>query len=150
MRMNVFLKVAAFGLLLPAAAAPAAAQQNFFSNWPAGDSPQEVGKRLAEHFITSPHQGKGTIFYGEVGTWYGALTFAQLTGDNDLRDRLIKKFDPLMPGGAEALFRCRSGWKPRTRSISTTGSRLPTGSGSIRSPTACRTRRATGSTTCIC
>jgi rhamnogalacturonyl hydrolase YesR len=102
MRMNVFLKVAAFGLLLPAAAAPAAAQQNFFSNWPAGDSPQEVGKRLAEHFITSPHQGKGTIFYGEVGTWYGALTFAQLTGDNDLRDRLIKKFDPLMPGGAEA------------------------------------------------
>jgi rhamnogalacturonyl hydrolase YesR len=29
------------------------------------------------------------------------LTFAQLTRDTDLRDRLIKKFEPLMPGGAE-------------------------------------------------
>ncbi len=49
-----------------------------------------------------PHQGKTTIVYSEVGTWYGALTFAQVTNDTDLRDRLIKKFDPLMPGGAEA------------------------------------------------
>ncbi len=59
-------------------------------------------RRCAEHFVTSPHQhNPGTIFYGEVGTWYGALTFAELTHDTDLRDRLIKKFDPLMPGGAE-------------------------------------------------
>lgn len=70
------------------------------SNWPAGVSPQEVGKKLAEHFVVSPHQGS-YVFYGEVGTWYGALTFAQLTADNDLRDRLIKRFDPLLPGGKD-------------------------------------------------
>jgi rhamnogalacturonyl hydrolase YesR len=100
--MNAVLKLAALGLLLPAAAMPIAAQQDYFSNWPAGCSPQEVGKALAEHFVTSPHQhSPGTIFYGEVGTWYGALTFAQLTHDTDLRDKLIKKFEPLMPGGAE-------------------------------------------------
>ena len=61
--------------------------QSYFTNWPAGRSPQEVGKALAEHFVTSPHQhSPGTIFYGEVGTWYGALTFADLTHDTDLRD----------------------------------------------------------------
>jgi len=100
--MKAVLKLAALALLLPAAAIPLAAQQDYFSNWPAGRSPQEVGKALAEHFVTSPHQhSPGTIFYGEVGTWYGALTFAELTHDTDLRDRLIKKFDPLFPGGAE-------------------------------------------------
>ena len=100
--MNGVLKLAALAWLLPAAAVALGAEQDYFSNWPAGRSPQEVGKALAEHFVTSPHQhSPGTIFYGEVGTWYGALTFAQLTHDTDLRDRLIKKFDPLMPGGAE-------------------------------------------------
>jgi unsaturated rhamnogalacturonyl hydrolase len=101
--MKTILKVAAFALLVAATAGYGFAQQDYFSNWPAGRSPQEVGKALAEHFVTSPHQhSPGTIFYGEVGTWYGALTFAELTHDADLRDRLIKKFDPLMPGGAEA------------------------------------------------
>ncbi len=84
--MKAVFKFAALGLFLPALAA--AAQQDYFSNWPAGRSPQEVGKALAEHFVTSPHQhSPGTIFYGEVGTWYGALTFAELTHDTDLRDR---------------------------------------------------------------
>src|ERR1017187_6068754 len=92
--MNVFMKIVALGLLLPAGASTLSAQQDYFSNWPAGSSPKEVGKRVAEHFIPTPHQGTGTI-------WYGGLTFAQLTQDNDLRDRLIKKFEPLMPGGAE-------------------------------------------------
>src|SRR5580693_7689251 len=98
--MKLVSRLAVFALLIPAFAA---AQQDYFSNWPTGRSPQEVGKALAEHFVTSPHQhSPGTIFYGEVGTWYGALTFAELTHDTDLRDRLVKKFDPLMPGGAEA------------------------------------------------
>ncbi len=100
--MNALMKVIALGLLLPAGVATVSAQQDYFSNLPAGSAPQEVGKRLAEHFIPTPHQGNGTIFYGEVGTWYGALTFARLTKDEALRTELIKKFEPLMPGGAEA------------------------------------------------
>ncbi len=101
--MKTILRVGVFALLLAATAVAVSAQRDYFSNWPAGRSPQEVGKALAEHFVTSPHQhSPGTIFYGEVGTWYGALTFAELTHDTDLRDRLIKKFDPLMPAGAEA------------------------------------------------
>lgn len=87
-------------LLMVVGTLVAGAQQGYFSDWPPGSSPQEVGKRVAEHFITSPHQGN-KVFYGEVGTWYGALTFAQLTSDTDLRNKLIKRFDPLLPGGSE-------------------------------------------------
>jgi len=89
------------GLLL-AGAIPLAAQTDLFNNWPTGSSPQEVGKRVAEHFVTSPHQGDGTIFYGEAAAWYGAFTFSQLTHDDALRGKLIHRFEPLMPGGAEA------------------------------------------------
>jgi rhamnogalacturonyl hydrolase YesR len=76
------------------------AQQTDFANWPAGSSPRDVGKGLAEHFVTSPHQ-YGSITYREVGAWYGALTFAEVSGDAALRDRLIARFAPLLPGGAE-------------------------------------------------
>ena len=100
--MRAFLKIVAVGILISGGAAIATAQTDYFSNWPAGSAPQDVGKRVAEHFVTSPHQGSGTIFYGEVATWYGALTFAQLTHDDTLRGSLIHKFEPLMPGGAEA------------------------------------------------
>ncbi len=99
--MNVFSKMIVVALLA-VGASTLVAQQDFFNNWPAGRSPQEVGKRLAEHFVTSPHQVNGPIFYGEVAAWYGALTFAQLTHDEALRTRLIQKFEPLMPGGAES------------------------------------------------
>ncbi len=85
----------------------AVGQEDYFSNWPAGVAPQEVGKRVAEHFVTSPHQylaqPTSTIHYSEVATWYGALTFAKLTHDDALRAELIKRFEPLMPGGAEEI-----------------------------------------------
>jgi len=73
-----------------------------FANWPQGTSPQEVGKRIAENFVVRPHGNLGRpkvprfIIYPEVCAWYGSLTFAQLTGDKDLTQRLITRFDPLM------------------------------------------------------
>lgn len=87
--------------LTPSASAQAGATA-YFSNWPPGTSPEEVGKQLAEHFVTSPHQYTATIHYAEVATWYGALTFASLTHDSALQAELIKRFQPLLPGGAEA------------------------------------------------
>ena len=99
--MKACFKLFALGLLIAAAVATLSAQQDYFSNWPEGRSPAAVGKRLADHFVTSPHQYTPTIHYSEVCAWYGALTFAQLTHDQELTDKLIKKFEPLMPGGAE-------------------------------------------------
>jgi unsaturated rhamnogalacturonyl hydrolase len=71
-------------------------QQNYFTDWPAGTSPKEVGKRVAERFVQSPHQDPKRIIYPEVCVWYGALTFSQLSADQDLSSRLIKRFDLLM------------------------------------------------------
>jgi unsaturated rhamnogalacturonyl hydrolase len=88
------IRVAAVALL--SLTLPAAAQTNYFTDWPAGTSPAEVGKRVAEHFVISPHADPKHIVYQEVCTWYGALTFAQLSGDKGLSAKLIQRFDPLM------------------------------------------------------
>jgi rhamnogalacturonyl hydrolase YesR len=107
LKMNRTLKIS---MLLAAAwilvlAAPLQAQKEF-SQWPAGSSPQEIGKRVVNHFIETPHTNFGRpeppkqITYPEVVSWYGALNFAQLSKDKDLTERLIKRFDPLF--GVEA------------------------------------------------
>jgi len=88
-------------LSLAACSLSAQTPQSYFTNWPAGVSPQEVGKRVAEHFVPSPHHEPGKIHYSEAATWYGALTFASLTHDTALQQELIHRFDPLLPGGAE-------------------------------------------------
>ena len=73
--------------------------------WPKGASPREIGLRVAEHFVATPH-GDGLrarrdqIIYPEVCAWYGALTFAQLTTNKDLTAQLTKRFEPIF--GAEA------------------------------------------------
>jgi unsaturated rhamnogalacturonyl hydrolase len=77
------------------------AQQKEFSKWPAGKSPKEIGKRVAERFVKTPHTNfnrptpPAHITYPETVAWYGALTFAKLSGDSDLTTRLIRRFDPL-------------------------------------------------------
>lgn len=81
----------------------------YFSDWPAGASPAEVGKRVAENVIprkfrfeTMPEKASMGVIYPEVIAWYGALTVAKLTDDTDLSRRLIEKFEPFLrePGSA--------------------------------------------------
>jgi rhamnogalacturonyl hydrolase YesR len=82
------------------AALPDPAAQDYFANWPAGMSPAEVGKRVAAHFVASPHQNPQRIIYPEVCGWYGALTFAHVSRDPELLASVIRRFDPLL--GPEA------------------------------------------------
>ena len=74
-----------------------------FTDWPAGSSPAEVGTRVAENFVARPFQRPtGFIIYPEVCAWYGSLTLARLTANNDLQQRLVRKFDPLFtPDGSK-------------------------------------------------
>jgi len=77
------------------------AQRCYLGDWPHGTSPQEVGKRVAENFISRPldyqaNSRRQYVIYPEVCAWYGSLTVAELTKDNGLRDKLIKKFEPLV------------------------------------------------------
>ncbi len=84
-----------------------------FSNWPPGASPAEVGKRVAENVLprkfryeTMPSKAALGVMYPEVIAWYGALTVAKLTGDSDLKDRLVQKFEPfLTEAGAKHINR---------------------------------------------
>ena len=90
-------------ILIPAFASTPAERLKEFSNWPDGTSPRVIGKRVAENFIVRklraqsdpPKAGSG-IIYPEVCTWYGALSVAQVSRDNDLQARLIRKLDQLM------------------------------------------------------
>lgn len=72
-----------------------------FKNWPKGSSPQEIGKRVSDHYIETPHTNFNrpvpprVITYPETCTWYGALTFAKQTNDKKLLDQLAQRFEPL-------------------------------------------------------
>ena len=67
-----------------------------FSDWPAGTSPSEVGQRLTQKFAASPLDRSGPVGYPVVCMWYGALTFAELSGNKELKSDLISRFNPLL------------------------------------------------------
>ena len=73
------------------------AQTDLLTNFPKGSTPEEVGKRLAYHFVDGKHMlhiGKW-ISYPETFTWNGSLKFAALTKDKKLVKLLQNKFEPL-------------------------------------------------------
>jgi unsaturated rhamnogalacturonyl hydrolase len=104
MRIRSLISIAVLSLLTLAVHVSAQVKQ--FSRWPAGSSPQEIGKRVTERFLSLPHNlstnqaREPYIDYPESVTWYGALTFAQLSRDDGLTSRLIDRFNPLF--GPEA------------------------------------------------
>ena len=80
-----------FAILL--AAPSLASQPKEFRKWPAGTSPEEVGKRVAERFVSTVQVNQTTAIYPAVCAWYGALAFAQQTHDQKLLQQLIRLFD---------------------------------------------------------
>ena len=82
-----------------------------FNSWPQGTSPTEIGKRVANRFVESPHPNFGrstpprSITYPETCTWYGALTFARLTDDTELKAQLVQRFEPLFGDEANLIPR---------------------------------------------
>jgi rhamnogalacturonyl hydrolase YesR len=105
MKMNTVFKVTLIGvliLILPLQSYGQKVKENSdLKHWPEGSSPAEVGKRVAEHFAVSPHFNyfrptpPKSIVYPETCTWYGALTFARLSGDKQLIEKLAVRFEPL-------------------------------------------------------
>ena len=72
-------------------------QSNYFSDWPAGASPKEMGRRLGENFVKRDFEyesGKRPyIIYPEACASYGVLNIAKELKDKDLTARLDKKFE---------------------------------------------------------
>lgn len=73
------------------------AQKSELTSFPKGFTPQEVGKRLAYHFVDDRHDlyaGK-YIHYAEVCTWTGAFDYALQVKDQKLVKLLQNRFEPL-------------------------------------------------------
>ena len=77
------------------------ATNEHLKNFSQGNSPEEIGKKIASRFVSQPHSNFNrptpprVITYPETCTWYGALTFAKETGDKNLSTQLARRFDPL-------------------------------------------------------
>lgn len=88
------------GLLLACSSA-SFSQSKSLKKWPKGASPEEVGKRVADKFVVTPHTNfnrptpPARISYPEVCTWYGALKFARESEDKTLLKNLATRFEPL-------------------------------------------------------
>jgi unsaturated rhamnogalacturonyl hydrolase len=69
--------------------------------WPKGVSPEEIGTKVAARFVATPHTNfnKPTpprvITYAESCAWYGALKFAGASANSNLKNELVKRFEPM-------------------------------------------------------
>lgn len=102
MKKTVPLFVAA--LLLMIAAGCGSTENHDLTKWPEGSSPTEIGLRLTERYLATPHTMYGNIAstelptqitYPDVCTWLGSMWFADVTKDTDLSGRLEARFNPL-------------------------------------------------------
>jgi unsaturated rhamnogalacturonyl hydrolase len=96
---RLFLSAFTAGLFIYSSDASA---QKVFKDWPEGSDPKEVGYLLTTHFLETPHTHfglptpPGSITYSEVCAWYGALKYAAVTKNTQLRDGLDERFRPLL------------------------------------------------------
>jgi len=77
----------------------------YFRDFPAASSPQTVGKKIAEHFLQTPHTFFGMVMkganptfitYPDACAWYGAFTFAKVSNDTELKNKLLKRTELLL------------------------------------------------------
>lgn len=98
-RLPLFVSLIVLSAVFASAETPAGKAD--FGSWPTGASPSEIGRRVADRFIASPHPNFGRptppprITYPEICTWYGALVFAKTTADEKLARQLVERFEPL-------------------------------------------------------
>lgn len=97
----MFKKIFFVLLLLPFQFA-AAHGNPILTRFPQGSTPQEVGKRLAYHFVGTRHDlyAGRYMHYASVCSWTGALDYAVQVGDEELIRLLQNKFEPFF--GREA------------------------------------------------
>ena len=106
--MHLRLGFAVALLALTTSCATRTADKYDFGSWAPGTSPQEVGKRIVDNLLPRAHMTISpdrAIHYAETCTWYGGLTFAQLSGDRERTAKLFARFDPLFGADAKLIPR---------------------------------------------
>lgn len=97
MKMKSLLRLPVLILALTLGARAASPTGYDFGPWPEGADPKQVGKLVSERFLSKDYRlmRTGVMHYVETCTWYGALSFARLTHDEAMNQRLIERFQPL-------------------------------------------------------
>lgn len=79
-------------------------QSHDLKHFPEGCQPKEIGIKLTERYLQTPHSDWGRInskhkptfvTYPDVCAWLGALWFTQTIKNEDLYSRLVERFEPL-------------------------------------------------------
>ena len=92
--MRALIRYSLAGLIIIGFGGVATAAQKEFTNWPAGDSPLEVGRKIVQNMIPRWIPTRPGVHYAEDSTWYSALEFAKLTNDPAMTAALVKRYDP--------------------------------------------------------
>lgn len=78
------------------------AQSDAFRSWPPGKSPEEIGLKVSTNMLPRWIITRPYVHYAEDSAWVHGLQFAELTGNTELREALIRRFDPFLePDGME-------------------------------------------------
>lgn len=81
-------------------------------SFPIGKTPQEIGTRIADKFLKTPHSRYGNtrpdtpptqITYPDVCAWLGGMWFAEVTKNKDLFNLLENRFTPLFDSESNLL-----------------------------------------------
>jgi len=91
-------------VVLTGCASTKSRQPAAFADWPPGKSPREIGYKVATNMLPRWMVTKPSVHYAEDSAWVHGLQFAALTGDAELKEALIRRFDPfLKPGGTNLI-----------------------------------------------
>jgi rhamnogalacturonyl hydrolase YesR len=80
------------------------AQVYNLKDFPKGSTPDEIGYRIVNKYLKTPHTRFGNprpekpptyITYPDVCAWLGSLWFADIVKDEQLYGRLVERFEPL-------------------------------------------------------
>ena len=81
------------------------AQKSYdLKKFPPGSEPEEIGVKLVERYLATPHSHWGNIdgknktpfiTYPDVCAWLGAMWFTQATENEELFNQLVERFEPL-------------------------------------------------------
>ncbi|MCD7935436.1 MAG: glycoside hydrolase family 88 protein [Tannerellaceae bacterium] len=85
-------------------------QQQALTGFPPGNTPEEVGNRIAQRYLSEPFRNfdgnpspPSEVIYPEVCAWFGALKFAHITKDTQLVRQLEERFLPLLGAQKELM-----------------------------------------------
>ncbi len=95
--MSYVCKGMLLGLIIVVCGCAANSSQSLLQNWPEGADPQEIGEKVVSGILPGLDKLQAhRSSYCEDSMWMFALKFAELTGDDELKGDLIRRFDYIL------------------------------------------------------